>query len=324
MNDERHATDIEKMIAEFENIPALQHHLSQPDCKLVVEFADRLEAYVAAQQGICPKELHNVGTHYISKFVENQSPGLYDALMGVLLRAVQLQKYKDALVGSDRKTFEVARANVNLLQRVEELRGSQEKAQYAATHDMATGIHNKTYFRDVLPVQLEDARLLGKPISLALGDLNGFKQVNDHYGHPVGDDLLVAAFKYISHHVRDTDIFARIGGDEMAIILVGANEQQAYQRCEAIREDLNQKMFMIDSHRLKVGITFGVKQIDDSDTAEPLVQIVDNCLYLGKHLRKDCTVPYSLYADMNGDNALAAARCEAEANRETKLFSRRD
>ncbi len=285
----------------------IRQDLTKADRALVAEFAERLKAYIAKTPAAEARDIHAAGSAYISKFVD-QNSGIYSALMGTLEDYVTLLKLKHEMPINDKKVFELVRRNVNLYARIEELSEIANQATHAATHDAATGLYNKKYFSETLPREIEKAHISKEPLSLAIGDLNGFKAVNDLNGHPIGDYVLNEAIQYIATHLRKTDIFARVGGDESAIIFYGATETQAAQRCEEIREGLKSTLFHKDGNTFRLGITLGVKQAERDEIHYELIQRVDDCMYFGKELGKDCTVPWSLYLQADGPSALADLR----------------
>jgi diguanylate cyclase (GGDEF)-like protein len=99
------------------------------------------------------------------------------------------------------------------------LRARLEQADRDARTDALTGLRNARAFRDAADAELSRSRRYGHPLSVALIDLDGFKRVNDTYGHGAGDDVLRGVARYLESRVRATDVVARIGGDEFALLL---------------------------------------------------------------------------------------------------------
>jgi diguanylate cyclase (GGDEF)-like protein len=93
------------------------------------------------------------------------------------------------------------------------------EAHRDAHTDALTGVRNRRSFRDTAETELARARRYGHPLSVALIDLDDFKKINDSYGHRVGDDVLRVVARHLERSVRTSDVVARVGGDEFAVLL---------------------------------------------------------------------------------------------------------
>jgi diguanylate cyclase (GGDEF)-like protein len=114
-------------------------------------------------------------------------------------------------------------------------------------------------------------------------DIDYFKQLNDTYGHDIGDKVLVALSQLISKHLRTNDIFARYGGEEFMILLPRTNVDIAYQKAEELRT-------LIDDHKNKIPhftASFGVTKITEYDKEQSAFIRVDKALYQAKVKRND-------------------------------------
>lgn len=118
---------------------------------------------------------------------------------------------------------------VDIQEDITEKRRAEEKIEWLAHHDALTGVANRFYFRETFENALNG---LGKGCTLALHwlDIDEFKEVNDTYGHPVGDALLKATAQRLRSCIRRTDFIARLGGDEFAIIQTGASRTDQCER----------------------------------------------------------------------------------------------
>lgn len=118
---------------------------------------------------------------------------------------------------------------VDIQEDITEKRRAEEKIEWLAHHDALTGVANRFYFRETFEHALKG---LGKGCTLALHwlDLDEFKEVNDTYGHPIGDALLKAVAQRLRSCIRRTDFLARLGGDEFAIIQSGAGRSEQCER----------------------------------------------------------------------------------------------
>jgi len=157
----------------------------------------------------------------------------------------------------------------------------------AANTDALTGLLNRRGFDGVLERELERARRSGRPLSIALGDVDGLKAVNDGLGHQVGDRAIVAIAHLLVAATRTIDVSARFGGDEFALVLPEADAAGARALAERVRTEV------AGSSLVPAGMTisFGVAEASAGRaTAEALVSAADRALYDAKAAGGDRTV----------------------------------
>ncbi|MDP2108789.1 MAG: diguanylate cyclase, partial [Rhodocyclaceae bacterium] len=166
--------------------------------------------------------------------------------------------------------------------------GEQKKAAralaYLAHHDALTQLPNRVLLADRMAMALAQARRDDDRLGIALLDLDGFKPINDVYGHDVGDDLLVAVAHRLQANVRhQTDVVARLGGDEfiiMACNLGTANDAEELGRSLLRAFDAP---FVLSHLRLRVGLTIGYALAPlDGDDPQALIRLADAAMYAGK------------------------------------------
>lgn len=152
----------------------------------------------------------------------------------------------------------------------------RELEQLAATDDL-TGVANRRRFREELAREFATARRHRQPLSLLLVDLDGFKTVNDDHGHEHGDRLLAAVAILLRRYARESDLVARIGGDEFALLLPQTNKQQAQELARRLR-------CAIGEHSPSPGITasIGSATLQPDDDAGELLRAADRDLYAKK------------------------------------------
>lgn len=107
------------------------------------------------------------------------------------------------------------------------LRVAYQREQELARTDRTTGAANSRHFHELAQFELDHARRLGYPLTIAYIDLDNFKAVNDRFGHAQGDEVLRAVGSCVQKHLRVTDVVARLGGDEFALLLPGADRDGA-------------------------------------------------------------------------------------------------
>ena len=159
-----------------------------------------------------------------------------------------------------------------------------------SSRDSVTGVYNRKKFDDAMDEWISFSKRYGNPLSLILLDIDNFKAVNDNYGHIVGDSVLRDIAATVSKSIRETDIFARWGGDEFVILLPNTDIQQAEKMAERVR-----KCISGDSRDNQKDITcsFGVAAYEENDTKQSLLRKVDNLLLQAKTSGKDRVVRWS-------------------------------
>jgi len=164
-----------------------------------------------------------------------------------------------------------------------------QKAEALSVTDDLTRLYNSRYLNLVLRRETKRAMRSARPLSLLFLDLDGFKQVNDTYGHLAGSKALVEAAVVIRGCARETDVVARFGGDEFSLILPDTGREGAVAVAERIGERLRTGRFL-PSDGLSVHLTasIGVATLPDvAGSAEELIRAADKAMYLVKARGKD-------------------------------------
>jgi diguanylate cyclase (GGDEF)-like protein len=164
---------------------------------------------------------------------------------------------------------------------------------YEAAHrDGLIGIFNRRYFEDRLQADYSYARRHTRHLSLLMLDLDHFKQVNDNYGHPVGDEVLKALAELIGRNIRGEDILARYGGEEFAVLCRHTDLMKASILGERIRHEVANHIFDVANHKLKLTVSIGIAALPDPsiDTPEAMVEAADEALYQAKDRGRNCVV----------------------------------
>jgi len=155
----------------------------------------------------------------------------------------------------------------------------------ASVTDALTGAHNREHFDTQLRSELSYARRHKVEVSLAFFDVDHFKRVNDTYGHPAGDAVLIALANTIRNMIRNEDVFARYGGEEFALILRGIDSVGAHTVGERLRERVEAMRVPTDGGELRVTVSVGCSSFAELEekTPEALVSAADKRLYAAKH-----------------------------------------
>lgn len=160
--------------------------------------------------------------------------------------------------------------------------------------DGLTGLHNRASYDDHMKVQLSiTKRDKNKKLSLIVLDLDKFKNVNDTYGHAMGDMVLKNCAKYLDKNSRDSDIACRFGGEELILVLPNTDINQAKIVAEKIRKGLESYQYTAeDGTKFKVTGSFGVAEYHENDTEKDIFEKADKALYEAKRLGRNMVVEY--------------------------------
>jgi diguanylate cyclase (GGDEF)-like protein/PAS domain S-box-containing protein len=159
--------------------------------------------------------------------------------------------------------------------------------------DPLTNLYNRRFLGEYLEKEIENSRRSGAAISAVMIDLDDFKQLNDHYGHEVGDLALKVVAGVIDRAIRKGDIAARFGGEEFLLVLPASAKEGAMQMAERVRTTLERTpITTAKGGRLYITASFGIASFveDEARTAEKLIQIADTRLYEAKNGGKNAIV----------------------------------
>jgi diguanylate cyclase (GGDEF)-like protein len=163
------------------------------------------------------------------------------------------------------------------------LHAKQRELVHLATHDALTGLPNRMLFMQKLESAIEEATRRDEALAVLFVDLDRFKQINDQFGHSVGDKVLVAVALRLRQVLCAGDVVARLGGDEFIVLIEGPHVAEAAPGIASrIMDALNETLLM-DGHSMTVGASIGISQFpDDSGTAEELLLNADAAMYAAK------------------------------------------
>ena len=176
--------------------------------------------------------------------------------------------------------------------------------------DGLTGIDNRPYFIAQAERALEASRKVEQEVCVILCDLDHFKSINDKYGHATGDQVLRQAVDACRNHLRASDLFGRIGGEEFCILLPGCSLADARQRCEQLRAAIATVTTDGDNPNSTVSASFGVAATASSGyELRQLLAHADAALYRAKYAGRNCVVLYdTMHAVVLSADASYAAR----------------
>ncbi|MBX2808728.1 MAG: GGDEF domain-containing protein [Cellvibrionaceae bacterium] len=178
------------------------------------------------------------------------------------------------------------KAHCPLEAEVHELRAELEHLSALVSTDTLTGLYNYRYFSTAIAQELERSQRTTQPTVLIMGDVDHFKQVNDQWGHEVGNQALTLIAHSITGNIRKLDIACRYGGEEFAIILPSTSIITAVQVSERIRTAIETTPLIIDSSdtpiRLTISLGFSICYGHPNDNTHKLIEQADAQLYRAK------------------------------------------
>ncbi|MEI8199123.1 MAG: diguanylate cyclase [Eubacteriales bacterium] len=173
---------------------------------------------------------------------------------------------------------------------LEEMKAQNNLLDSMARTDSLTGIYNRHYLEQNINDYMQAADRSGEPISFILIDLDHFKEVNDQYGHAVGDEVLISTVNIIRDMIRVTDKAVRWGGEEFLILAIATSQDGAAKLAEKIRNAIAAKHYDTVGH---VTASFGIVEHFYSETEDMCFKRVDIALYNAKNSGRNCVVSWS-------------------------------
>lgn len=158
--------------------------------------------------------------------------------------------------------------------------------------DDLTGIYNRRFIDTRLPADLLNCESLGLPLSVAIIDVDHFKQVNDTYGHSVGDQLLRELSQLIAESIRShEDWIARYGGEEFLLVLKKIGRDHTILALEKLRRKIEEHVFCPEKHKIRITCSFGARVIyNELLSNDDIIEQVDKCLYEAKRTGRNKVV----------------------------------
>jgi diguanylate cyclase (GGDEF)-like protein len=151
---------------------------------------------------------------------------------------------------------------------------------------LAPVLNRRAFLREIKRVAAF-AQRYGSPASLVFFDLDGFKVVNDRFGHAAGDEALKAVAQRLQANVRETDIVGRIGGDEFAVLLVQADQATALSKADSLAAAISGTPVRFGEWSAPLHISYGVREIEAGADPEVALAEADAAMFLRKRTRRE-------------------------------------
>ena len=205
----------------------------------------------------------------------SEAPGVFASrVLGIAMTLMATGMVLVYLAGRERHIFDSFQKDQRL-----ELEELARDLRFQATTDPLTGLANRLMLNHQLDQEIARAARYGTPVSFIIYDVDRFKRINDNYGHPMGDKVLIELSRLAGATIRKTDFLARWGGEEFAIIVPHARAEEAAKLAEALRAAIAGH---VSEDVEPITCSFGLAEYQPGDTAETLVERADKALYCAK------------------------------------------
>jgi diguanylate cyclase (GGDEF)-like protein len=173
----------------------------------------------------------------------------------------------------------------------DEIVGMIVKKESEAEHDSLTGIYNRRGWDNYLNVIVKESAREGRPVGVIIADIDKFKKVNDEWGHEVGDQALIFVAQILKDCTRESDVCARMGGDEFGILMPSSDTKDVGILRERIESKIKESFSeMVDDDvlaKIDLSISIGISKIDPGQNPEEAIKKADTNMYRVKRERKN-------------------------------------
>lgn len=236
------------------------------------------------QFALSPKQLQQItgvmvamlgATLGLSRWVHpGESEPVVDALKFAYLSALML--------GACWVAQRVSRIHHEMHAKGDALTKALSKVEHMASHDPLTGLFNRRRMHEILSQEWLRVQRQARPTSLVMMDLDHFKQINDQFGHQVGDEVLRAFAVLAGTHLRDADVIARWGGEEFLVLCPDSDTDQVMVGLNRLRSKLSRQPLLPDRPELKVSFSAGIAALQANETMGNAINRADLALYQAK------------------------------------------
>lgn len=170
------------------------------------------------------------------------------------------------------------------------LKSANKRLRTLSQTDELTKINNRRNFFNLGERALKKSINQNLNFSILMIDIDDFKKINDTYGHDIGDQVLIHISKSISSLIEKNSIFARLGGEEFALIFLDINEKDTYALTEKIRKTINDSIIEIKDKSIKYTISIGLAKRENNTSIDKILKEADTLLYSAKSRGKNCII----------------------------------
>ncbi|MCU7834581.1 MAG: GGDEF domain-containing protein [gamma proteobacterium symbiont of Taylorina sp.] len=177
-------------------------------------------------------------------------------------------------------------SHVQLQQKTVSLEKARQQLKKLANQDPLTNLYNRRYFQDISQKLVNIAKRDGSDLTVIMLDIDKFKNINDSYGHSTGDEVIINLANLLIEKTRESDIVARFGGEEFAVLLPSTDKEGAYKTADTIREVVEKQVLKVDKNiSIQYTISLGVDYYDitTDNKIDDALNRADKALYQAKN-----------------------------------------
>lgn len=274
--------------------------LTADDTQRIIEEFAHLDSLLQQADAIVPDVLEHPrqlnALHDLTEDIDNSLAYIYSELHTLMMRGATEQQHfmsvmTQIIIALGALVLAVI---VGLLVAIEKILGQQSALEQLSVTDELTGLENRRAAMAKARHTLALGRRSGASISLAIIDIDHFKRINDQYGHPFGDLVLKELAQRLKHLVRESDVVARIGGEEFCLLMPDTNTQGAYELCERLHRDIGSMVIPHHDDMVSLTISIGLTTTHGQDDYDfdVLYARADEALYRAKAGGRDQVVVY--------------------------------
>ncbi|MBP2023288.1 diguanylate cyclase (GGDEF)-like protein [Clostridium punense] len=216
-----------------------------------------------------------------------------DKVVGAMtVQSYRENAYSERSMGMIKALASYIAIALNNSQKSEELKAKSNELEILSKTDVLTGVFNRRYLMDRIEEEALNYKKTQQEFSVVILDIDYFKKVNDIYGHDCGDYILVKLTKLLKTSMRRQDILARWGGEEFLMLLPNTKGDAATSLCEGIRKKIEGTNFVYRKNKIKLTVTFGVEEYNESLGVDSTINNADKNLYKGKNQGRNCVVSH--------------------------------